>query len=36
MGPLLQDTDLVVKTTMAIEREVDEARNIWEAGVKDK
>ena len=28
--------DLMVKTTMAIEREVDNARNIWDAGVKDK
>ena len=27
--------DLMVKTTMAIEREVDDARNIRDAGVKD-
>ena len=33
---LLQDLDLMIKTNMAIEREVDDARNIWEAGVKDK
>ena len=36
MGLLLQDIDLMVKTTMAIEREVDDARSIWDAGVKDK
>ena len=36
MGLLLQDMDLIVKTTIAIEREVDDARNIQEAGVKDK
>ena len=36
MGLLLQDTNLMVKTTMAIEREVDDSRNIQEAGVKDK
>ena len=35
MGLLLQDLDLMVKTTMAIEREVDDARNR-EVGVKDK
>ena len=28
MGLLLQDMDLMVKTTMAIEREVDDARSI--------
>ena len=33
---LLQDIDLMVKTTMAIEREVNDARNIRDAGVKDK
>ena len=33
---LLQDIDLMVKTTMAIERELDDTRNIREAGVKDK
>ena len=36
MGLLLQDTNLVVKTTMAIEMKVDDARNIREVGVKDK
>ena len=36
VGLLLQDMDLMVKTTMAIEREVDDARNIREAGVEDK
>ena len=36
MGFLLQDMDLMVKTTMTIEREVDVAKNIWDAGVKDK
>ena len=28
--------DLMVKTTMTIEREVDDARNIQDASVKDK
>ena len=36
VGLLLQDIDLMVKTTMAIEREVNDARNIRDAGVKDK
>ena len=36
VGLLLQDTYFMVKTAMAIEREVDDARNIREAGVKDK
>ena len=36
VGLLLQDIDLMVKTAMAIEREVDDARNIQEVGVKDK
>ena len=36
MGLLLQDMDLMVKAAMAIEREVDDARNIWEASVEDK
>ena len=36
MGFLLQDMDLMVMTTMTIEREVDGARNIRDAGVKDK
>ena len=34
MELLLQDTNLMVKTTMAIEREVDDALNIREVGVK--
>ena len=33
---LLQDMDLMVKTTMAIKREVDGAQSIRDAGVKDK
>ena len=33
---LLQDMDLMVRIAMAIEREVDDARNIRDAGVKDK
>ena len=36
VGLLLQDTEFVVKTAMAIEREVDNTWNIWEAGVNDK
>ena len=36
MGLLLQDLDLMVKTFMAIEKEMDDARSIWDAGVKDK
>ena len=36
MGLLLQDLDLMVKTAIAFEREVDNAWNIREAGVKDK
>ena len=36
MGLLLQDMDLMVKIAMAIEREVDEARSIRVACVKDK
>ena len=36
VGLLLQDIDLMVKTTMAIEREVNDAWNIRDAGVKDK
>ena len=33
---LLQDLDSMVGTAMAIEREVDDAWNIRDAGVKDK
>ena len=36
IGLLLQYMDLMVKTSMAIEREVDGARNIQEVGVKVK
>ena len=33
---LLQDMDLMVKTTMTIEREVDDTRSIRNEGIKDK
>ena len=36
VGLLLQDMDLMVKTAMTIEREVDDSRSIRDAGVKDK
>ena len=36
VGLLLQDMDLMVMTTLTNEREVDDARNIWDVGVKDK
>ena len=36
VGLLLQDMDLMVKTIVAIEREVDDARSIQDVGVKDK
>ena len=36
MGVLLQDLDSMIKTTMAIEREVDDAQSIWDASAKDK
>ena len=36
MGLLLQDMDLMVRTAMAVEREVDDSWNIRDAGVKDK
>ena len=36
MGFILQDMDLMVSTTMTIEREVNDARNIQDAVVKDK
>ena len=36
VGLLLQDMDLMVRTTMAIEREVDDAWNNRDVGVKDK
>ena len=36
VGLLLQDMNLMVKTTMAIEMEVDDARSIRDADAKDK
>ena len=37
VGLLMQDLDSMVRTAMTIEREVDDARNIRNAGiVKDK
>ena len=36
MGFLLQDLDSMVKIAMATKREVDDARNIQDTGVKDK
>ena len=36
VGLLLQDMNLMVRTAMAIKMEVDDARNIRDAGVKDK
>ena len=36
MGLLLQDLDSMVKTAMAIEREVDDAQSIRDAGASDK
>ena len=36
VGLLLQNMDLMVKTTMVIEREVDDTRSIRDTGVKDK
>ena len=36
VGLLLQGTDLMVKTAMTIEREMDDAQNIRKMGVKDK
>ena len=36
VGLLLQDMDLMVKTTMTIERVVDDARSIRDASIKDK
>ena len=36
VGLLLQDLDSMVKTAMTIRREVDDTRNIQDAGVKDK
>ena len=36
MVHLLQDMDSMVKTTLAIEREMDDARSIWDSSVSDK
>ena len=36
MGLLLQHLDSMVGTTMDIEWEVDDVRNIWDAGIKDE
>ena len=36
LGLLLQDLDSMVRTATAIKREVDDARNIQDAGIKDK
>ena len=36
VGLLLQDMNSMVKRTMAIEREVDDARSIRDASVKDR
>ena len=36
MGLLLQDIDSMVRTTMVIEREVDDTRSIRDVGASDK
>ena len=36
VGLLLQDMDSMVRTTMAIEREIEDARNIQDAGTSGK
>ena len=36
MGLLLQDMDSMVRTSMAIKREVDDSRSIWDTGASDK
>ena len=36
MGFLLQDMDSMVRTTMAIEEEIDDANNIRDAGASGK
>ena len=36
VGHNLQDMDLMVSITLIIEREVDDARSIWDAGASDK
>ena len=36
VGFLLQDMDSMVKTAMAIEREIDDAQSIHDAGISSK
>ena len=36
VGFLLQDMDFMVRTTMAIEREIDDPKSIWDAGASGK
>ena len=36
VGFLLQDMESMVRTTMAAEREIDDARSIRDAGASDK
>ena len=36
VGFILQDMDSMVRTTMAIEREIDDAKNIRDAGASGK
>ena len=36
VGLLMQDMDLMVRTTMAIERKVDDSLGIWDAGANVK
>ena len=36
VGFLIQDMDSVVTTAMAIEREIEDARSIWDAGTSGK
>ena len=36
VGFLLQDMDSMVRTAMAIEREIDDARSIQDTGASDK
>ena len=36
MGFLLQDIDFMIRTAMAIEREIDDARSIRDTSASDK
>ena len=36
VGLLLQDMDSMVKTAMAIEREINDTKSIWDSGVSGK